>query len=484
MIPNKANTFRLNWSVKFLILLILAFFLAAPFFQKQEAAFAILITLGCLATLALVLRFKVMLLYLLAFIIPFSFPVEMPGGSSLIFPSEFIALFLSAFLIIKFVLGERPSRDFLHHPITLLLALDLIWMFVTTTNSGLPIVSLKRWIIRLIYDLSFYYFMFELFKQDQKSIPRIIFFHLLGMIIPIFYTLYQHAQIKFAMIGSQTICAPFYYDHTIYGAALVFYVPFLIQSLLVNKRNLSSRLSILFLVILLPAIFFSFSRAAWLSLIIALITFYLVYKKVSRKVILAIGFLALIAATLNMGRVNNLFQNNKEESHTNDIGSHIKSVSNISTDASNKERINRWKCALRMFADKPLLGFGPGTYQFFYGPYQHRNELTRISTFTGNKGHSHSEYLNYLSESGLAGLLIFCGLIIVSVNTARRIILRNKEDAWLALALICCLITFYFHAFFNGFLEFDKMAMPVFSSLAALTVLDLQQKWKSHVDHS
>ena len=43
---------------------------------------------------------------------------------------------------------------------------------------------------------------------------------------------------------------------------------------------------------------------------------------------------------------------------------HITSISNISTDASNMERINRWKCALKMFVEKPVFGWGPGTYQF------------------------------------------------------------------------------------------------------------------------
>ena len=30
------------------------------------------------------------------------------------------------------------------------------------------------------------------------------------------------------------------------------------------------------------------------------------------------------------------------------------------------KRINRWKSALRMFQERPLLGHGPGTYMFLY----------------------------------------------------------------------------------------------------------------------
>ena len=40
----------------------------------------------------------------------------------------------------------------------------------------------------------------------------------------------------------------------------------------------------------------------------------------------------------------------------------LSSVTNISTDASNLERINRWSCAVRMFQEKPILGWGPLMY--------------------------------------------------------------------------------------------------------------------------
>ena len=82
-------------------------------------------------------------------------------------------------------------------------------------------------------------------------------------------------------------------------------------------------------------------------------------------------------------------------------------MSNITTDASNLERINRWKSALRLFAERPTLGWGPGTYQFEYASYQNYYEKTIISTNSGNKGNAHSEYLSILAESGWPGLLVF-----------------------------------------------------------------------------
>jgi len=51
----------------------------------------------------------------------------------------------------------------------------------------------------------------------------------------------------------------------------------------------------------------------------------------------------------------------------------------------------------------PVFGFGPGTYQFEYGPYQHSTEKTLISTNFGDRGNAHSEYIGPLAEEGLPG---------------------------------------------------------------------------------
>ena len=65
---------------------------------------------------------------------------------------------------------------------------------------------------------------------------------------------------------------------------------------------------------------------------------------------------------------------------------HVQSISNISTDASNLERINRWQSAIRMYEERPVLGYGPGTYQFEYAPFQLSQEKTEISTNAGDRG--------------------------------------------------------------------------------------------------
>lgn len=448
----------------------LLFVLAAPFLELDAEANLALTVFSVVSLSILTLLYKRTLLFLLVLLVPLSVPYNIVGASKLSFPSELICVFLGLLFYGKLLVQKKINFTVLKHPVSWLIIADLLWLTFSSFFSQMPEVSFKRVIIRALYDISFYYWMLELFLNNSSTIKSVILLYLSALLVPIFYTIYRHAQIDFMMVGSQQLCAPFYFDHTIYGAALVFFIPFLFY--LLQQKEFSSRITIALLVIISIASYLSYSRAAWLSLVVSLFLYPVLYYKIKLKFI---GIVILLSTFIFLANSKTIFgasTSAKEQSHTNDVSMHLKSVSNISTDASNKERINRWKCALRMFADKPLFGFGPGTYQFFYGPYQVRTELTRISTFTGNKGHAHSEYLNYLSETGLPGLLIFFGLLFYIGRTALLQIYSTNPQRNLSIALFCSLLTFVVHAFFNGFLEFDKIALPVFLSIAGIVSID------------
>ena len=467
------NSFIPLW-VHALIAALVAFVLVAPFLELDAEATNLTALFAFVLLAMLALRYKKTLLYLLAASVPLSTSLTIVGSANLSFPSEIFCLALSTVLLVKIIWQKKITSKIFKHPISILLLLDIAWLLFTSFFSGMPEVSFKRVLIRIIYDCAFYFWMLELFLFDFSSIHKVILVYMLSLCLPIVYTLFRHASINFMMIGSQQLCQPFYVDHTIYGASVVFFIPYCLYT--ISRKEPFYLVFIPILALFLAAAWFSYSRAAWLSLAIALLLFAVLHFNVKTKYILSALALALVVLALNFNKFINTSLSAKEKSHTNDISMHIKSVSNVGTDASNRERINRRKCALRMWADKPILGFGPGTYQFFYGAYQVRSDLTRISTFTGNKGHSHNEYLNYLSETGLPGLLIFLALLFVVFKTSINVISQHTTLKMLSIALLCSLCTFVIHAFFNGFLEFDKMAFPVFMVFAALAAIDYKTK--------
>lgn len=419
---------------------------------------------------------KEYLLYVLSFTVPLSLPVGLFSGANLNFPSELISVFLSFYICIRILIGYKIDWSFLKHPITLILMIDLAWLLITSFQSSIPEVSYKRFIIRFIYILSYYLFFYELFKLNSKNILIVFAIHCLGLIWPIFITFQHHWDLGFSPSVASRACQPFYNDHTIYGAVLVFFIPFLIYKAIYVPLKLITKISFMLLLLLFcVAAFLSFSRAALASLLISGIIFLLIKFKVKLIYFIVCVSIFLASILFFQNDIIDYLDRSKFVSQKNDLGMHFKSVANVKTDVSNAERINRWVCAWRMFQEKPVFGYGPGTYQFFYGQFQSRKNMSTISTFQGDKGHAHSEYLGYLSETGLFGFLNFLLLICVIISTALRVIYQTKNNDIknICMVVFLGLITFFIHGVFNGFIETDKMAMPVFVSIAAIVSLDL-----------
>lgn len=122
-----------------------------------------------------------------------------------------------------------------------------------------------------------------------------------------------------------------------------------------------------------------------------------------------------------------------------------------------------------------MLGWGPGTYQFVYAPFQRSKEKTIISTNVGDMGNAHSEYLGPLSESGILGMLTFMAIVIAASITGLRVYKRGKtkEVRLIALLALLGLMSYFAHSFLNNFLDTDKASVPFWGFIGILVSLDL-----------
>jgi O-antigen ligase len=412
------------------------------------------------------------------FLIPLS--VKAPVGTAVVsFPGEIFVLVIALFYIIYSLNGKQVSiNKTWKHPITILIMIDLGWSLFTGLIGELPIISLKRLLIKAIFIIVFYFLFSALFRK-RENLFKVWILYGLGMLVPIIWALYNHAQHDFSKVVSFVMPLPFYNDHTLYAACIAFILPVFILFLIkpgwfgIGQKW---RLPLFIMVILLLlGVYFSFSRAAWISIIAAaisgLLIVYLRFKVVHFTIVLLVGLMVFSYYS------RDIFQNIQrvdDVSRKDNIEEHFRSVMNIQTDASNLERINRWQCALRMFRDRPLTGFGPGTYLFVYGKYQATNEMTRISTNHGEKGNAHSEYLMYLSETGLPGLLIFILLIYFVLSSAIKIFNSTSDKAlkWFTFSVLLGIITFLVHGTFNSFIDTDKAAVLFYAALAAIVSID------------
>jgi putative inorganic carbon (HCO3(-)) transporter len=421
------------------------------------------------------------ILLLITFLVPFSVnfkDAEFGVGISL--PAEPLMFGVLLLFVLKLLHERFYDHKIMKHPVTIAIVINLLWLFITTFTSEIPIVSVKFLVARLWFVIPFFFAGILLFT-DFKNIKKFNWLYVIPLLVIIFYTLYNHSTYGFDKPHSNMVMKPFYNDHTAYGAIIAMFLPLFVGFTLSGEFKRSYRIiSLIVLAILIAGIIFSYSRAAWLSVAAALGVYIIVRLKIKFYWI----FLALVVGVglFFMFRFQFLdkLEKNKQDSST-DFVEHVQSISNISSDASNLERINRWAAAIRLFKEKPIFGWGPGTYQFVYAPYQRAKEKTIISTNYGDMGNAHSEYIGPLSESGILGMLTFLGIVVTVIMTAIRVHRRakTKEIRLISLMIMLGLVTYYVHGIMNNFLDTDKASIPFWGFTAIIVALDL---YHSHED--
>ena len=413
-------------------------------------------------------------LLLTAFITPLSINIEkITGGLSVSLPSEPLLAGILVMFIAKTIYERGFNSKITRYPISIVIYLMFIWMAVTTITSEMPVVSVKFMVSRLWFIIPSYFLCALLFK-NPKNISKFIWYYMAGLVIVVFYTISNHAMHGFDGDTAHWVMTPYYNDHTAYGAALAVYIVLCAAYLFMPNMSKIKKFGIIAtFCLLLLAIVLSFCRASWISLIAALGVLACVRLKIKFKYIAAVivVFVGLFF-TFQQQIVYSLSKNDQDASG--DVVENIQSMTNISTDASNLERINRWNSAIRMFKDRPLVGWGPGTYQFLYAPYQESKNKTIISTNSGDMGNAHSEYIGTLAEQGIPGSLIVVTIVVTfmycGLMTYRRA--KNKESRILVLAATLALFGYYIHGTLNNFLDTDKLAVPIWSCMAIITAID------------
>lgn len=363
------------------------------------------------------------------------------------------------------------------HPLSLAIIAMVFWMFVTTLTSQLPLVSTKYLIARIWFVTVFFYLMSKLFHQRKRTY-MFFWLYLIPLALVVIYTITVHAQWGFTKDASVWVMFPFFKEHTSYGAVLALYIPIAVVFTFFIKWDLNRKfLAGTILMILLAGVILSYTRAAWVSLVAAGLAGFMIWIRL-RKEVFFLMLLAFIGSLFYFqDDLLKRFEKN-ESTSSDDLSEHVESISNISSDASNMERINRWKSAFRMYSERPVFGHGPGTYMFLYAPYQKPSEKTIISTNNGDMGNAHSEYIGPLAESGTLGLVLVLLLVYLTVRTGIRAYYGTEDPNLkvLALASLVGLITYWTHGFLNNFLDMDKATLPVWGFSAFLVYLDVYRK--------
>lgn len=471
-IPAKWIRLFLFYSFSFAFVLLNAWLLL-----KKDTMLGVLIPVVIIILLSAIFEYRI-LIWSAVFLAPLSIPLDkiiygLPFDMAI--PTEPLLFGILILFVFSVARGNRLGKKITRHPVSKVIYVYLAWIALTSFTSTMPLVSIKFLLTRIWYVVIFFFLMAYMFK-DQKKIERFIWLFTVAFIPVIIYTITRH--IINGIDDDQVahwVMTPFFNDHTSYGAVLAMFIPFLIGFVAAKWMNKKHKIWLIgLMVFFIVAEILSYSRAAWLSLVIALGVWAILKLKIKFRTlaIVVVSFLLIVFAFQN--QILQKLEQNSTDSSAN-LMNHITSMTNISTDASNLERINRWHCALEMFKERPFFGWGPGTYAFNYAPYQLTNQRTIISTNYGDGGNAHSEYLGSLAESGVFGMLNFIVLVIIVLYTGIRAYSRtdDKRIKIILMAAITGLITYYIHSLLNNFLDTDKASVPFWGFTAIIVALDI-----------
>jgi putative inorganic carbon (hco3(-)) transporter len=415
------------------------------------------------------------LILIIVFLTPLSVDYQHESmGFTIDMPTEPLIVAIMCLFFMKLIYEQEYDKRIARHPITIILIVQLLWMLVTSFTSEIPVVSFKFFISRLWFVVTFYFVAIKMFKKPE-NIRLFIWLFGTSLSIAVIYVIVHHSMYDFERQIGTWVVWPFFNDHTHYSAVIAFIAPlFIIMSFYGGYSVLRRRIALLIFIIFVTGVFFSYSRASWVSIAVAFGFFWILALKVNYKFILAglVLFVGLLYSFQNE-LVMSLERNRQDSSE--DVREHVQSISNISSDASNLERINRWRAAYRLYKERPVLGWGPGTYQEVYAPYQLSLDHTIITTNFGDLGNAHSEYLGPLAESGLPGMIIVFVLAIFvfirGIKNYRKA--PQKELRWISLGITLGFITYFTHGFLNNFLDTDEASVLFWGFIAILVAIDV-----------
>jgi putative inorganic carbon (hco3(-)) transporter len=435
----------------------------------------IAIMAGILAKLIIYFKMQVFLLKILAFTLPFSVEINLYAGSMINVPTEPLLLIA---LVILFLENIKSLPRFQDDP----LGREYLWVIplmaaflLSIPFSQILLVSVKFSFINILYILVFYVYLSGILKKKPELFHELILLYTTGVIAVLAWALYRYWQWEWNPIVVRGIFRPFYNDHTIFGASLAILAVYW-YAVSLSIPGITRRIPhILLSVVMVAGILISTSRAAFLSLFFFGAVFIMLKLNFRFIHLAGIAVLIILFVAVFINPIKTRLQKIETVSYDTHAGFSERAMSsgNISTDVSNLERLNRWLSAWRMFKEKPITGFGPGTYQFTYIPYQEpalMNRLTVTDPYNppeGSGGTAHSEYLLALSEMGIAGLIGWFLIIGRWTYVAFRKISNPKHRIYIQ-AAFAALCTYFFHAFFNNFLSTDKFAFLFWGTAAWL----------------
>jgi len=417
-------------------------------------------------------------IYLLFFfLLPFSVEVYLTGGFGTDLPSEPLMLILCGVFFLLLVQKKLSvTKKIFTHPISAAVLLHLVWIYFISIFSSDQIVSFKYALAKTWYIIPFYflsYFTFDVKKEN--SIRHVILCLWLGLCIALTYVMLRHFATGFSFKDINEAVRPIFRNHVNYASMLVVFLPYLAYLMSSSKHKWLYTFSLLYLMV---AIYFSYTRAAQLSIFIAALCYFVIRFRLSLYALLIASF-CMVSLVLFLVHENKYldYAPNFETTVAHYKFDNLIEATYKMEDISTMERVHRWVAGFTMVGEKPLIGFGPGCFYPFYKNHTVSSFKTYVSDNPEKSG-IHNNFLMVFVEQGVIGfiiMLILCFLPIVIGEQTYHLLQINWQKNLVMAATVSIIVTVAV-LLINDLLEADKVGPIFFLSLSIIAILNASAK--------
>ncbi|MBC8046610.1 MAG: O-antigen ligase family protein [Fimbriimonadaceae bacterium] len=442
--------------------------------------------LFCFVPVAFLLTYQLLVdfrpvFFLLLLATPVSMEFALEGGLSTDIPTEPLQVILMFTFIFYIILKkENISKAFINHPLTIILLVHFAWIIITTIFSENINVSFKYLLAKTWYISTFYFVAAHIIKSPEifKTAFWCLFISSLAVVI---YTLNNHYHYNFSFSEVNKTMYPYFRNHVNYAVFLALMVPFLFYAQTWYAKYTWQKILIrLGIILFLTAIYFSYTRSSWLSIIAAAGCFILMKKNYLKPAVIFAVFGAIVFVIFMMhdNKYLDYAPDFKKTIYHSNFEAHMESTMTLE-DVSSAERIYRWIAATKMIGDKPVLGFGPGQFYDNYKEYTVNKFLTYISR-NEERSTVHNYYLQITVEQGFIGLTIWVVLLVAVLFYGQNLYNRAKErnDKLFIMAVILSFVTILVNISLSDLIEADKIGTLFFMEIALLVNMDIYLKQK------
>ena len=210
----------------------------------------------------------------------------------------------------------------------------------------------------------------------------------------------------------------FFENSNVLSAYLVMIFPLALCCLL-RARGSARLLAFLSCTSILVCIVLTWSRGAWLALLIATVIFFMIYSRKTIRFLVAVAFALPFVSLILPDTVVRRFL----------------SIGNLA-DTSISYRIYTWRGTLNVIKDHLFGGVGYGTDAF--------TEIYPTYSYAGIEAaqHSHSLYLQIIFSLGIVGMIVFAVLVFLFIQQSLENIKNtpDRSNRMVAAAVLCSVV--------------------------------------------